>query len=210
MAFHSSPRFLESIAAGATGGPMFATDIVIVEGGKEKRNARWPYPQQMWDVSQGVKTEVQFEWLRAFFITKQGKAHGFPFKDFSDFEVALTEGIATGITSTTFQLAKRYSDGVQTLSRPIRKPLASGFVLKDTGVTLVLTTDYTLSTSTGIVTTTAPRTASNLTWSGQFDVPMRFDVDKFQGRIISKHPTLGFVYEWDQIPLVELLPGQDT
>lgn len=210
MAFHESPRFLESIAVGAVGGPMFATDVVIVESAKEKRNARWPYPQQMWDVSHGVKTEVQFEWLRAFFLTKQGKAHGFRFKDFSDFEAALTEGIATGITSTTFQLAKRYSDGVQTLSRPIRKPLASGFVLKDTGVTLVLTTDYTLSATTGIVTTTAPRTASNLTWSGEFDVPMRFDIDRLQGKIIARHPTLGFVYEWDQIPLVELLPGQDT
>lgn len=207
MAFHETPRFLERVAYGCMGGPAFSTDVVTVDSGREKRNARWPYPQHGWDVSHGIRGEADIQWLRAFFLAKQGKAHGFRFKDFADFQCTAAQGVVVGLTGTTFELWKRYSDGTQTLDRPICKPLASGFVLRDSGTPLVLTTDYTLNATTGIVTTAITRTAGNLTWSGEFDVPMRFDVDKFEGRIVSRNAQ-GFIYSWDQIPVVELHPGE--
>ena len=61
----------------------------------------------------------------------------------------------------------------------------------------------TLNTATGIVTTTAPRTAGNLTWLGEFDTPARFDVDQLRGTIQSKNAS-GFLIAWDGIPVVEL------
>lgn len=202
MAFYESPRFPEQIGFGARGGPALATDVVTVESGREKRNARWSYPRHEWDVSHGVKTQADFDTLRAHFLSVDGRAHGFRFKDFSDYAATVAQGFVTGLTSTTFQLVKRYNSGAQTKTRRIRKPIAAGFALYDTAVLLTLTTDYTLDTVTGVVTTTSPRTAANLTWSGSFDVPMRYDTDKLSAEIVSRSAA-GLLYRWDSIPLVE-------
>jgi uncharacterized protein (TIGR02217 family) len=110
----------------------------------------------------------------------------------------------TGITSTTFQLAKRYTNGAVSKDRNIIKPIAAGFVLKDTGVTLTLTTDYTLNSTTGVVTTVIPRTAANLTWSGEFDVPMRFDTDEFHAEIVDRSGSV-LLYALTSVPIVEVL-----
>jgi uncharacterized protein (TIGR02217 family) len=55
--------------------------------------------------------------------------------------------------------------------------LTSAPVIKKNGVTQTLTTHYTIS-ATGVVTfVTAPTTGHALTWTGEFDIPVRFDVD---------------------------------
>lgn len=204
MAFYESPRFPERVAYGAVGGPRFRTTVVAVTGGTEQRNAMWSCPLHQWDVSQGVKSHADFESLRAFFLTMKGRAHGWRFKDWTDYTASHTDGRVTGITTQTFQLVKRYTSGSQTQDRKIVKPIAAGFVLKDQSTTLVLTTDYTIATTTGIVSTTAPRTAANLTWSGEFDVPMRFDVDELKARVESANPTDGYLHVWEAIPIIEL------
>ena len=202
MSFYESPRFPESISFGARGGPEFATDIVVIESGREKRNQRWSYPRHSWDVSAGVKTQADFETLRAHFMSVAGRTHGFRFKDFSDYTATVAQGFVAGITSTTFQLVKRYTSGAQTRDRRIRKPIAAGFKLYNSAVLLTLTTDYTLDATTGIVTTTAPRTAANLTWSGEFDVPMRYDTDRLEGEIVARN-LAGLLYRWSSIKIVE-------
>lgn len=204
MAFYETPRFPEKISLGASGGPGFSTEVITVESGREKRNARWVFPQHRWDVSHAVRVQADLDALRAFFLAMNGKLHGFRFKDWSDYQTLITQGVVSGITSTTFQLVKRYANGAVSKDRNITKPIAAGFVLKDTGVTLVLTTDYTLNTVTGVVTTTIPRTAANLTWSGEFDVPMRFDTDEFQAEIVDRAQSQ-LLYALTSVPLVELL-----
>jgi uncharacterized protein (TIGR02217 family) len=204
MAFYETPRFPDRIAMGAVGGPRFDTRVAVVGGGAEQRNGQWSYPMHAWDVSQGIRNQADFETLRAFFLTMRGRLHGWRFKDWTDYSAVHTSGFVSGITGTTFQLVKRYTSGAQTLDRKIGKPLASGFVLKDTGVTLTLTTDYTLNTVTGVVTTVITRTAANLTWAGEFDVPMRFDTDALQARIESRNPSAGLLHRWDSIPVREI------
>ena len=206
MAFIESPRFPDRIAYGAAGGPEFKTEISVPISGREERNSAWAYPRHSWDVSHGINGQADYDALRAFFLIAKGRANSWRFKDWSDYQAAHTgdgKGVALGLTTTTFQLVKRYTSGSTTQDRLIRKPIAAGFELKDTGVTLTLTTDYTLDATTGIVTTVVPRTAANLTWSGEFDVPMRFDTDKLDGRIVSRNAQKGLLYEWSAIPIVE-------
>lgn len=209
MAFIESPRFPERIAYGAQGGPSFSTTVVAAASGRESTNQNWAYPRHEWDVSQGVNSQADFEALRAFFLAVgKGRKNGWRFKDWADFTAAHSgaeAGVVSGLTSTTFQLVKRYTSGSQTQDRLITKPIAAGFELKDSGTTLTLTTDYTLNTVTGVVTTTAPRTAANLTWAGEFDVPMRFDTDRLQARIVSRNPAAGLIHEWDAINIVEIV-----
>lgn len=78
--------------------------------------------------------------------------------------------------------------------RPIRKPVA-GVVVRANGVVIPATVD----TTTGLATFTAPA-GQSVTWSGQFDVPVRFETDQLSwdyGRWAQ-----GLVLSAD-IPLVE-------
>ena len=43
------------------------------------------------------------------------------------------------------------------------------------------------------------QSTDTLAWSGQFDVPMRFDTDQLVGQIIAPN-----LYSWSSIPLVEV------
>jgi uncharacterized protein (TIGR02217 family) len=205
MAFYETPRFPESISYGATGGPQFATEVVVVESGREKRNARRSTPLHEWDVSHSVRRQDDLDVLRAHFLSMNGQEHGFRFKDWSDYRCLITQGVVSEITTTTFQLVKRYTMGAVSKDRTIGKPIAADFVLKNSGVALILTTDYTLNTVTGVVTTVTPKTAANLTWSGEFDVPMRYATDRFQAQIVSRNGS-GLLYALDSVPVMELLP----
>jgi uncharacterized protein (TIGR02217 family) len=203
MAFLETPRFPDDIANGASGGPGFSTSIVVAASGRESRAGAWAYPRHAWDVSQGIRTQAQFDALLAFFMVAKGRLNGWRFKDWSDYAATHGNGRVAGLSGTTFQLVKRYTSGSSTLDRRIRKPIASGFQLKDGSTTLVLTTDYTLNATTGVVTTTTTRTAANLSWAGEFDVPMRFDTDRLERRLLARHPTQGLLHEWGSIPIVE-------
>jgi uncharacterized protein (TIGR02217 family) len=207
MAFYESPRFPERIAFGAEGGPQWRTVVVITTSGAESRNADWAYPRHRWDVSTGIKSQEDFEKVRAHFMSVRGRLHGFRFKDWSDYTAQATgdlRGAVQGITTTTFQLVKRYASGAQFVNRLIRKPIAQGFQLFDNTTLLTLTTDYTINTTTGIVTTVVPRTAANLSWSGEFDVPCRYDTDELRGAIVSRNNTDGFLHQWSEIPVMEI------
>lgn len=204
MSFYETPRFPERISYGATGGPTWSTEVVSVESGREKRNSRWAFPQHRWDVSHAVKTQDELDELRAFFLAMAGRTHAFRFKDWSDFAATTAQGKATGLTSTTFQLVKRYTFGAVSKDRQIVKPIATGFALFNSGAALVLTSDYTLDATTGIVTTVTPKTAANLSWSGQFDVPMRFDTDEFRAEIINASQG-EYLYSLSDVPLLEVL-----
>jgi uncharacterized protein (TIGR02217 family) len=207
MAFLETPRFPENIALGAQGGPVFSTAVVITNSGDEWRDSQWQYPLHRWDVSQGIKNLADFTTVRAYFMAVGGRARGWRFKDFSDFKHShgpQESGRVLGLTSTTFQLVKRYATGSVHQDRKIIKPVAAGFALLDGATVLTPTTDYTLSTTTGIVTTTASRTAANLSWQGEFDVPCRFDTDALEARHVGRNPSQGRLYEWGSIPIVEM------
>lgn len=204
MAFLESPRMPKEISFGAIGGPGFRTTVVTIGSGVEKRNAEWSKTRYSYDVSQAIKTESDFALVRNHFYAVGGKRDGFRFKDYADFQVATGEGVVLGITTTTFQLQKKYVFGSVTSLRDIKKPIASGFVLHNSGTPLTITTDYTLDATTGRITTTIPRTASNLTWTGEFDVPVRFDVDELKGQIVNRKPNGEYLMAWDSIPLVEV------
>lgn len=200
MAFLETPRFPDRIAYGAVGGPMFRTDIAVTSSGRESRNGAWAYPRHAWDVSQGINNPTDFATLRAFFMIARGRQNGWRFKDWTDYSATHTDGKVTALTATTFQLIKRYTSGSSTQDRQIKKPIATGFGVKVSGVD----TAHTLDTATGIVTIATAPSAANVTWAGEFDVPMRFDTDKLDGRVVARTPASGLLHAWDAIPIIEL------
>lgn len=197
MAFIET-RFPTDIAYGATGGPEYSTDIVITQGGYEQRNANWSQARAVYNVAHGVKTQVQLNALIAFFRARKGRADGFRFKDWTDYQVT-GQAIATGDgTTTTFQLVKTYSSGSTSEMRLITKPVAGTVNIYLAGV--LQNSGYTLDTTSGQVTfTTAPGNSVAVTADFQFDVPVRFDTDRLASTLDSYS-----TYSWHDIPLVEI------
>lgn len=188
MAFIET-RFPVDISYGASGGAGFQTDVVTVNSGFEQRNATWQDSRCMYDVAHGVKTKQQLQDLIAFFRVMKGKANGFRFKDWTDFEVESGEGIFTAIDATHFQMVKRYTEAATNHDRVITKPVSGTVVVTGgTGVSV----NYT----TGIVTVSS---GTPTAWTGEFDVPCRFDTDQMRVSIEDYN-----AYTWGQIPVVEI------
>lgn len=178
-------QFNTDISKGAVGGPRFSTIVVVTASGAEQRVAQWTRPRLSWDVSHALCDPTKAATLLAFFIARQGKLHTFRFKDWLDYTAPASSPLVL-VSGSTYQLYKAYTSGPTTYNRKITKPV-SGTVSFSGGGTL----DYT----TGLITG-----SSGGTWSGQFDVEARFDVDEMQMVL----EDVG-IRSWQKIPIVEVL-----
>lgn len=154
MSFIETPRFPENISAGATGGPEYKTDIVMLDSGFEQRNLRWDQARNKYQIDLPLVAEQRAEMI-AWFRSVKGRGHGFRLKDWSDYQATVATGrLGTGdeaIGAATYQLTKLYTTGAYTEYREIKKPVDGSVSIYRGGV-LVPAADYTLDTTTGIVT----------------------------------------------------------
>lgn len=191
-------QFPSDISYGSAGGPEYATDIVASVGGYEQRNINWEQARARYNVAHGVKTKAQLDALIAFFRARKGRAHGFWFKDWTDYQ-ATNETLGTGNSvQTQFQLVKRYVSGSVTELRTIVKPVAGTVQVVRNAV--LQTTGVSVNAATGVVTfATAPAAGQVITASFQFDVPVRFDTDKLSASLDAYG-----IHSWQDISLVEV------
>ena len=184
MAFHDV-RFPDNISRGARGGPERRTQIVELASGDEERNASWANSRRRYDVAYGIRRADDLAAVVAFFEARNGRLHGFRFKDWGDHKSCLPSGtsvptdqlIGTGDgATTTFQLVKRYASGSQTWVRKITKPVAGTVRVALDGAEQL--SGWTVDTTTGVLTfDTAPAAGVVITAGFAFDVPVRFDTD---------------------------------
>lgn len=197
MAFVEA-RFPADIAYGSSGGPEYSTDIIEMASGYEQRNVNWQQARARYNVAHGVKTQAQLDALIAFFRARKGRAHGFRFKDWTDY-TATAQVIGTGDGATTvFQLVKQYVNGSMTETRTISKPVVgSETVYLDDAPQ---SSGYTLDDTTGEVTfDTPPGVGVTITADFEFDVPVRFETDRLSASLDSYG-----VNSWQDIPVIEV------
>ena len=175
MAFIET-RMDEDVAYGFQAVPGYNTLVVELDNGKEARNANWTRAKRKYSAMYQNFTPAEFAILLATFHAVCGRAYGFRFKDHTDFEVtAGALGNTPGANSDPVQLVKVYTFGAQTKTRTITKPNSAGFTLYQNGIAKA----GTLDTATGLFTpSTAWTAALPLTWTGTFDVPVRFASDE--------------------------------
>ena len=158
--------------------------MVELASGDEERNASWANSRRRYDVAYGIRRADDLAAVVAFFEARNGRLHGFRYKDWADYKSALPsqaitatdQQIGTGTGSQqTFQLAKRYASGAQTWVRTITKPVA-GTVRVALGMVEQLS-GWTLDATTGVVTFTTAPAGVAITAGFEFDVPVRFDTD---------------------------------
>lgn len=193
-------QFPTNVAYGATGGPEFNTTIVSATSGGEQRNINWSIARGQWNVATGIEDATAFAVVLAFFRARFGKAYGFRFKDWFDFQMT-NEVQPNPDGSNHIQLQKTYTSGAYSYVRQIFKPVQSvGVHISVAGVAKVEGTHYNVDYTTGIVTWIGtPPAGSYLVTSAEFDVPARFDIDKLDGNY-SSFSTV----EVQTIPIVEL------
>ena len=206
MAFHEV-RFPDNISRGARGGPERRTQIVELASGAEERNASWANSRRRYDVAYGIRRADDLAAVVAFFEARNGRLHGFRFKDWADFKSCLpsqtpsptNQPIGTGNGATTqFPLTKRYTSGAQSWTRAITKPVAGSVTIALNGTPQA--SGWSVSTATGLITfTTAPAAGMAITAGFEFDVPVRFDTDALDVTLDLER--LGSI---NSIPLVEL------
>jgi len=191
-------RFPDNIAYGATGGPEFATTVVVTGAGHEQRNVNWAEARGRWDVGSGLKNQQQLDELIAFFRAREGRAYGFRFKDWTDY-TATGQLLGTGDgVQTQFQLVKRYPSGSVIEVRTVSKPVAGTVRIYKDGVEQL--SGWSVNVTTGLITfSTAPAADVEITADFEFDVPVRFDTDHMAVTIETFR-----LHRWQQIPIVEL------
>ena len=206
MAFHEV-RFPDNISRGARGGPERRTQVVELASGDEERNASWADSRRRYDVAYGIRRADDLAAVVAFFEARNGRLHGFRYKDWADYKsclpsqaiTATDQQIGTGTGSTqAFQLTKRYTSGAQTWVRTITKPVA-GTVRVALGMVEQMS-GWTVDTTTGLITfTTAPAGGVIVRAGFEFDVPVRFDSDTLD--VTLDFERLGSI---TSIPLLEI------
>jgi uncharacterized protein (TIGR02217 family) len=179
MAF-DEVRLPGCIERGAQGGPGFKTTIITLSSGFEKRNQDWSETRGTWDIGYGIKTTDDLDNLISFFYARRGRARGFRFKDWSDYILKKQAiGIGNG-SNTLFQLFKRYTSGSQDYDRILTK-IVTGSEMVYVNDVLQPGSNYTINYNTGLITFGAmhiPVMSAIVSASAEFDVPVRFDMDK--------------------------------
>jgi len=172
-------RLLDSVAYGSEFGKEFNTRIVKLRSGHDRRNINWSAPLGKYSIIYTALLEEDHELVYNAHMASFGSAIGFRFKDFVDYEaVNQLIGVGTGAVQV-LQLTKTYSFGPLDLVRNITKPV-SATIYAD-GIEI----SSSLDTTTGLVTITA-ELAAEITWSGEFDVPVIFDEDRLDCQPVTK------------------------
>jgi len=202
-------RFPLRLALGVSGGPVRRTEITNLSNGREQRNGRWRNSRRSYDAGSGVKSIADLYEVLAFFEARGGQLYGFRFRDPVDFKscgplvaVSATDqviGTGDGVR-TAFPLVKTYADAGGGFERQIAKPVAGSVLVAVDGV--ALSEGWAVDAATGVVRfAVAPAGTSVVTAGYEFDVPVRFDIDRIDvnlsGFDAGRIPT---------IPLTEILP----
>jgi len=182
-------RLPSDVEEGAQGGPEFATVIQESVSGQEQRVKVWAKCRARYDIAYSVLNSEDpigsYKAVLALFYAHNGRLRPFRFKDWSDYQ-AQDDIFAVGDGSTTaFQISKLYDPSLILLSLPgsitYRREIylfATTPVIRVNGILQTVGTDYTMS-ETGLLTfITPPPNGHLLTWSGEFDIPVRFDTDR--------------------------------
>jgi uncharacterized protein (TIGR02217 family) len=190
----STPGFLELqldplVTQGSKGGLVYTTIVVSNPSRIETR-----FPQQSrgyWKMTINLtdKSRTEMATIQAHFVAVQGKNYGWRFRNFRDYQAPdpkMTTEFAEPLTlfagGTTVQLSKARTYGGATEIVPIRKPdmYMTGFNLYLDGSTTPWPEagNWSIDTTTGIITFANNMTGHSFAWQGEYDIPVRFDVDE--------------------------------
>ncbi len=190
MQTFSNQLFPIDISYGASGGPEYATDVVVMKSGKEQRNCNYQRPRYRYNVAHGIKTKEQLDQLISFFRNHKGQAIGFCFKDWLDYEAKMQP--LKPIAAKTYQLVKHYAQDERLISKPVKNSVE--LYLHEKKIK-----NYQVDYQMGIIS--LDKEVSEVIYADfEFYVPVRFASDKLSANMDNYGS-----YSWLDISLIEVL-----
>lgn len=197
MAFFER-RISEAVTRGSTGGPVFKTDVAKTPGSRAT-DRKQEYPNHEYDIRYGIKNAAQLEEIISHFYNVYGRADGFRYKDWRDFQLTQAKSALQLISGADWQIGRIYVSGDRTFFRPIYKLCASPApVIYRTRSGVISAASATVSITTGAASISGHIAGDAYTCVGQFDVPVAFADDSLAGialqgrwnRILSELPSI--------------------
>lgn len=149
------------------------TDIVTLDNGDEIRNARWKYNKLRFSASYVLLSDQSQNEITTAFYAARAQLFLFRFKDHGDFQATNEPLVVSAGTQAPVQLIKTYRFGPAKAERIIQA-IVSATVYADDGVAV----PGSLDTALGLFTPAFAWGEGAYTWSGQFDVWVRFGSDQ--------------------------------
>lgn len=180
-------RLPEYIERGSQFEPTYRNVIQEAISGNEQRFAQWTKCRGVGNLSYGLLNSTDpmggFRAIVAMWRAHFGSLLPFRFRDWSDYQANNEPFGNPNGSNKNFQLTMTYDPSLILLGTPgllfyvrdITLPVGAP-VIKLNGVTQTPGTAYTITNGL-VVFVTAPASGTALTWSGTFDVPVRFDSD---------------------------------
>jgi uncharacterized protein (TIGR02217 family) len=207
VAFHNNVFPLELSAL--TPKTSWQTQVTELGGGAEQRAGLWADARRRYDARNAdALTLAQYNQIEKHFNARRGKLFSFPLRDRSSFTVTGEPlGTGGGVASTN-QLTINRGDAGNAYNREIYLP-ESGTIHIFAGASEKFEgTDWTLAYSgatAGTVTWLVNVTGLTLTWTGQFFIPVRYDVDELpDSKLFVWSPNNTGLISGPEIPLIEV------
>jgi uncharacterized protein (TIGR02217 family) len=178
MAIHNVVYPLDVRSMAAT--PVWPVDVIKMGGGAEQRILLQSDSKREYEGGHGILTIADAQVIHRFFSARRAQVFGFKLVDKSLFQaVGQPFGTGGGIGSTN-QLIVNEGDATNAYNREIYLPkpgtvqIFGNAALKTEGVNYTL--NYGTSAAGGLVTWLTSVSGQALTWTGEFYIPVRFDV----------------------------------
>jgi uncharacterized protein (TIGR02217 family) len=184
MAFLEA-RLDARIERGAQGGPSNpGRQKAYLPNGRLKQNFLATMPKHYFDVSHGVRSRDDFQSvLDLWYVVNFTPYEGFRFRDWRDFRATQANTRLTNIAGNDWQLQRKHVFGGVEFLRKIVKPVSGTVVVYRTRLGAVTTATVVVDSTTGVVTITGHVSGDTYTWTGEFDIPVTFVDDEWQGQL---------------------------
>lgn len=212
MAFDSGYPFPIELAA-LTPRTTWSDTVVMMGGGSEQRNQNWNDARRRYDAATAnTLTLATFHLVEKHFNGRRARTRSFALRDRSSFR-ASAEAFGTGDgATTTFQLRIASGDAGNAYGREIYLPESGTVSVFDNATPVVegsgagkFQLAYTGATGGLVTFGTAPVAGHSLTWSGDYWIPVRYDLMEFPSAelFMWTSGTAGLVHG-PSIPLIEI------
>lgn len=206
MAFHNSPFPFTLAALGAA--PGWAVEVIELGGGSEQRIGLQGDGRRRYNAATAISKVSDFDAIVHHFNGRRAMLFSFPIKDVTLFKVTLEPfGTGGGIASTN-QLTLNEGDATNAYNREVYLPksgtihIFAGVTEKTEGV------DWTLAYSGatgGTVTWLTSVSGQSLSWTGEFYVPVRYDVESLpEADVFAMLSQTQYLRRPANIPLIEV------
>jgi len=174
--------------AGVSGQQVRRNERARTGSGRQRINIAQEHTIRTYNFTNAPLTVADWQRFEGLFEITDAGGYGCLMKDPKD--QSATDWAVTAISGTTYQAVKRYTwtGSAQTRDRSIRHLHAASFVLKLDGGVQATPAFYTFNEDTGVITVPSTPSATRLTWSGIFYVPVHFQTDTLDWSLLVAGP----------------------